>query len=330
MRYLLHEKRNVVDKDTAIGGKSCSAKRRPLKSGRRMGRSEGSKLLKRLRIVLEMVKIEHTIFALPFAFLGAFLAARGIPKLSQIGWILLAMFGARSAAMAFNRLVDLPFDARNPRTANRALPQKLVTQAFVVAFTIASSAILIFAASRLNSLSLKLSPVALGIVFFYSYTKRFTWLTHIFLGISLACAPIGAWIAIRGSMSWSPIILGVAVVLWVAGFDVIYSCQDVEFDRRESLYSIPKRFGVPAALWISAAVHLVMIGILALLFLRDGLGSISLAGLAVVALLLAYEHSLVRPNDLSRANTAFFTINGWISILLFVTTTVDLLWSGSR
>jgi len=287
-------------------------------------------LLRRLRIVLEMVKVEHTIFALPFAFLGAFLAARGLPGLAQIGWILVAMVAARSAAMAFNRLVDLPYDSRNPRTVNRALPRKLLTRNFVVAFIIASSALLVFAASKLNRLSLGLSPVALGIVFFYSYTKRFTWLTHIFLGISLACAPIGAWIAIRGSVSLSPLILGLAVVLWVAGFDVIYSCQDVEFDKGESLYSIPKRFGVRAALWVSGMLHLVMVGILAFLFWREGLGSISLAGLAIVGLLLAWEHSMVRPTDLSRANTAFFTINGWISILLFTTTIIDLLRNGPK
>jgi len=285
-------------------------------------------LLKRLRIVLEMVKIEHTIFALPFAFMGAFLAARGLPRLTQIGWILVAMVGARSAAMAFNRLVDLPFDARNPRTANRALPKKMLTRKFVAAFIVASSALLVLAASRLNRLSLELSPVALGIVFFYSYTKRFTWFTHLFLGISLACAPIGAWIALRGSISLSPIILGLAVVLWVAGFDVIYSCQDVEFDKGASLYSIPKRFGVGAALWVSAALHLVMVGILGYLFWSEGLGSISFLGLAVVGLLLAYEHNLVRPADLSRANTAFFTMNGWISILLFTTTVIDLLRNG--
>jgi 4-hydroxybenzoate polyprenyltransferase len=277
-----------------------------------------------------MVKIEHTIFALPFAFLGAFLADRGVPRPAQIGWILLAMIGARSAAMAFNRLIDLPYDARNPRTLNRALPRKLLTRGFVVAFIIASSAVLVFAASRLNRLSLELSPLALGIVFFYSYTKRFTWLTHIFLGVALACAPIGAWVALRGSISLSPIILGLAVALWVAGFDVIYSCQDVEFDKGEVLYSIPKRFGVRAALWISAALHLVMLGILGFLFWREGLGSLSMTGLVIVGLLLAYEHNLVRPNDLSRANTAFFTINGWISILLFATTTIDLLLNGSK
>ncbi len=277
-----------------------------------------------------MVKVEHTIFALPFAFLGAFLAARGIPQPAQIGWILVAMVGARSAAMAFNRLVDLPFDARNPRTLNRALPQKLLTRGFVAVFIVISSAMLIFAASRLNRLSLILSPVALAIVFFYSYTKRFTWLTHVFLGVSLACAPIGAWIALRGSLSLSPIILGMAVALWVAGFDVIYSCQDVKFDQGEALYSIPKRFGVGAALWIAAGLHLVMLGILAFLFWREGLGAVSYSGLVLVGLLLAYEHSLVKPGDLSRANTAFFTINGWISILLFVITTIDLLMNGSK
>ena len=290
----------------------------------------GSGLLKKLRIVLEMVKIEHTIFALPFAFLGALLAVRGLPRPAQIGWILLAMVGARSAAMAFNRLIDLPFDAKNPRTRNRALPSRLLTRGFVIVFIIASSALFVFAASRLNRLSLMLSPLALAIVFSYSYTKRFTWLTHIFLGISLACAPIGAWIALRGSIALSPLILGLAVVLWVAGFDVIYSCQDVEFDRREPLYSVPKRFGIRAALWISAALHLVMLSVLLFLFLREGLGIISFLGLAVVGLLIAYEHSLVRPTDLSRANTAFFTMNGWISVLLFTTTMIDLLWSGSK
>jgi 4-hydroxybenzoate polyprenyltransferase len=285
-------------------------------------------VLKRLRIVLEMVKIEHTIFALPFAFMGAFLAARGVPRLEQIGWILLAMVGARSAAMAFNRLVDSRFDARNPRTANRALPKKQLTREFVLVFILVSSVLFMFAASRLNYLSLELSPLALGIIFLYSYTKRFTWLTHVFLGISLACAPIGAWIAIRGSLGLAPIILGLGVLLWVAGFDVIYSCQDVEFDKNEALHSIPKRFGIPAALVLSATLHFVMLIILGFLFWREGLGTISFLGLVVVGFLLAYEHSLVRPTDLSRANTAFFTINGWISVLLFATTMIDVLRNG--
>jgi 4-hydroxybenzoate polyprenyltransferase len=277
-----------------------------------------------------MVKIEHTIFALPFAFMGAFLAERGFPRITQIGWILLAMVGARSAAMAFNRIVDLPFDARNPRTVNRALPKLQLTRGFVIAFIVGSSAAFVFAASQLNRLSLVLSPLALGIVFAYSFTKRFTWFTHIFLGISLACAPIGAWIALRGSLAVTPLILGLAVILWVAGFDIIYSCQDVEFDKTEKLYSIPKRFGVAVALWMSSILHLIMLVLLGFLFWREGLGTISFLGLAVVGLLLAYEHSLVRPTDLSRANTAFFTINGWISMLLFATTVIDLLWNGSK
>jgi 4-hydroxybenzoate polyprenyltransferase len=277
-----------------------------------------------------MVKIEHTIFALPFAFLGAFLAVRRLPDLPKIGWIILAMIGARSAAMAFNRLVDLPFDSRNPRTSNRALPRKQISKGFVVLFIAVSASILVFAAAMLNPLSLKLSPLALGIIFFYSYTKRFTWFAHMFLGICLACAPIGAWIALKGSISASPLILGLAVALWVAGFDIIYSCQDVEFDRNESLFSIPKRFGIPASLWISGILHFIMMGILAWLFVREGLGFIAFSGLIVVGLLLSYEHSLVRPRDLSRANTAFFTINGWISILLCVTTAIDILWNGLK
>ena len=286
-------------------------------------------MFRQLKIVLEMVKIEHTIFALPFAFMSALLALRGLPDMEQIAWILLAMVGARSAAMAFNRLVDLPFDSKNPRTVNRALPRRLVTKGFVIGFIAVSSAALVFAASRLNTLSLALSPLALAIVFLYSFTKRFTWLSHIFLGVALAAAPIGTWIALRGTINVSPLILGLAVALWVSGFDIIYSCQDVDFDRKESLYSIPRRFGIAAALRISALLHLIMIGILVFLFWKENLDTISYLGLAVVGLLLAYEHRLVRPEDLSRADTAFFTINGWISILLFVSTMIDLFWIGS-
>jgi 4-hydroxybenzoate polyprenyltransferase len=271
-----------------------------------------------------MVKIEHTVFALPFAFLGAFLAARGFPRPGQIGWILLAMVGARSAAMAFNRLADLPFDARNPRTAGRALPRGEVTRGFVILFTVVSSSALVFAAAMLNPLAFKLSPLALAIIFFYSFTKRFTWLSHLFLGSALACAPVGAWIAVRGDMAAAPFICGLAVALWIAGTDIIYACQDVDFDRAVALHSIPQRFGVATALWISGLLHLVMVMLLVWLFRREGLGVISFAGLAAVTALLAYEHSLVKPSDLSRVNTAFFTVNGWISILLFLTTSIDL------
>jgi 4-hydroxybenzoate polyprenyltransferase len=228
--------------------------------------------------------------------------------------------------MSFNRLVDLPFDARNPRTADRALPKGLLAKSFVVGFIVISSAMVVLAAAMLNPLALKLSPVALGVVLFYSYTKRFTWWTHMFLGISLACAPIGAWIAIRGTLTMVPLLLGTAVMLWVAGFDIIYSCQDVTFDRSQPLFSLPKRFGVPGALWISGTLHLVMVGLLALLFRLEGLGLLSFSGLTLVAALLAYEHSLVKPSDLSRVNAAFFAVNGWISVLLFVTTGADVLW----
>lgn len=272
-----------------------------------------------------MIKIEHTLFALPFAFLGAFFAARGLPSPSEIGWILLAMIGARSAAMAFNRLVDLPFDAKNPRTASRALPRKRLSREFVILFILASSAAFIGAAAMLNPLALKLSPVALAIIFLYSFMKRFTWSTHFFLGLALACAPVGAWVAIRGSISGIPLLLGLAVMLWVAGFDIIYACQDVGFDRNEKLFSIPKRFGIPRALWISGFLHACMIVLLGFLYRRMQLGALSLAGLGVVAILLAYEHSLVRPSDLSRVDAAFFTVNGWISVLLFVTTGIDIL-----
>ncbi|MBP1595243.1 MAG: putative 4-hydroxybenzoate polyprenyltransferase [Acidobacteria bacterium] len=282
-------------------------------------------MLKKLRTTLEMIKIEHTLFALPFAFLGAFFAARGLPSPSEIGWILLAMIGARSAAMAFNRLVDLPFDAKNPRTASRALPRKRLSREFVILFILASSAAFIGAAAMLNPLALKLSPVALAIIFLYSFMKRFTWSTHFFLGLALACAPVGAWVAIRGSISGIPLLLGLAVMLWVAGFDIIYACQDVGFDRNEKLFSIPKRFGIPRALWISGFLHACMIVLLGFLYRRMQLGALSLAGLGVVAILLAYEHSLVRPSDLSRVNAAFFTVNGWISVLLFVTTGIDIL-----
>ena len=283
-------------------------------------------MLQRLKTTLEMIKIEHTIFALPFALLGALFAADGLPSLAQIGWILLAMVGARSAAMAFNRVVDLPFDAKNPRTAMRALPQKQLTRGFVVFFILVSSAVFVLAAGMLNPLALQLSPLALAIIFLYSYTKRFTWGTHFFLGLSLSCAPIGAWVAIRGTIAAVPLLLGLAVILWVSGFDIIYACQDVAFDEKERLHSIPRRFGLAGALWVSALLHAGMVILLAVLFLRSGLGWLSLVGLGMVAVLLAYEHSLVRPADLSRVNAAFFTINGWISVLLSVTTGIDILW----
>lgn len=283
----------------------------------------------KLRITLEMVKIEHTLFALPFALMGAFFAAGGFPRAWDAAWILVAMVGARSAAMAFNRLVDMSYDSRNPRTAARALPAGLVSRSFVVGFVVAASSVFILAARMLNTLAFALSPVALALVFFYSYTKRFTWLAHFVLGLSLACAPVGAWIAIRGNVELLPVMLGLAVVLWVAGLDIIYACQDVEFDRRELLHSVPKQFGIAGALWLSALLHLAMVVLLAVLFVRAELGAVALGGLALTAVLLAWEHSLVRPSDLRRVNTAFFTINGWISILLFLTTSFDIIRRGA-
>jgi 4-hydroxybenzoate polyprenyltransferase len=285
-------------------------------------------LLKKLFTTLEMVKIEHTLFALPFAFLGAMMAARqmpgGVPGAGQIGWILVAMVGARSAGMAFNRLVDLPFDARNPRTSRRALPQKQLTRGYVAVFILIASAVFTAAAAMLNPLALRLSPLALAIVLLYSYMKRFTWGTHFFLGLALGCAPVGAWVAILGTLSAVPLLLGLAVLLWVAGFDIIYACQDVDFDRTERLHSIPGRFGIRRALWISGGLHACMVVLLALVFGKAGLGTISFVGLGLVTILLAYEHSLVKPADLSRVNAAFFTVNGWISVLLFIMTGIDI------
>ena len=280
-----------------------------------------------LRTVLEMIKFEHTLFALPFAFLGALLAAEGWPTWSQVLWIVVAMVGARSAAMGFNRLVDRGIDAKNPRTATRALPAGAVSPRFVALFVAVSSGLLVLAAWRLNPLALKLSPVALGILFLYSYTKRFTWVCHLVLGLSLAGAPLGAWIAIRGDFQPTPLVLGAAVLLWVAGFDILYALQDVEFDRGAGLYSIPAKFGVVNSLWISGALHAAVLGLLAALprIYPAGLGAWYWVGWVGCALLLAYQHWVVRPRDLSRLNAAFFTANGMLSVWLFAMTAVDVL-----
>ena len=273
----------------------------------------------KLLITLEMIKVEHSVFALPFALTGAMLAAEGWPAWRRVFWIVVAMVGARSAAMTFNRIADREFDARNPRTEKRALPAGHLTLGFAVAFTVISAALLVLAAWELNPLAFKLSPVALALLLLYSYTKRFTLLSHIVLGMCLGLSPVAAWIALRGDVSWAVIILGVAVTLWVAGFDIIYACQDVEFDHTVDLHSIPKKFGVAASLYASAALHVVMLALLVVVALMSSLGWIALAGLVPVAALLAYEHLLVKPSDLSRINAAFFTINGYISVLFFLT-----------
>jgi 4-hydroxybenzoate polyprenyltransferase len=279
----------------------------------------GKSMFKSLRTTLEMIKFEHSVFALPFALTGAVLAARGLPSLRQLLWIVVAMVGARSAAMAFNRLADVRWDAANPRTSNRALPAGALSKGFVIGFTIVSAAVLGVAAFMLNPLCFALSPVALAVVCLYSYTKRFTSWAHLVLGFSLGIAPAAAWIAVRGTLDPAILLLTVAVMLWTAGFDVIYACQDVEFDRRAGLHSIPRYFGVSRALSISTAMHaLMMIPLLALALLMN-LGWIALAGLGMVAGLLIYEHSLVKPSDLSRVNPAFFNVNAYISVLFFVT-----------
>ena len=279
-----------------------------------------STVIKNTRLTLEMIKIEHTLFALPFAFLGAVLAANGLPSLRQIVWIVVAMVGARSAAMAFNRIADRHFDARNPRTANRALPAGLLSVGFVWAFTIFSAAIFLVAAAMLNRLTLILAPVALASVLLYSLTKRWTQFSHLVLGWCLSIAPTGAWIAVRGEIgSAVPLLLSLVVLLWTAGFDVLYACQDYDFDRRESLRSIPARVGIARALWISRALHADAFVALLWLYLITGLGPFALAGVIATGVLLVYQHRLVRADDLGRLNAAFFTTNAFVSVILLVT-----------
>ena len=279
-----------------------------------------STVIRNTRLTFEMIKIEHTLFALPFAFLGAVLAANGLPTLRQIGWIIVAMVGARSAAMAFNRLADRKIDARNPRTAMRALPSGALSVGFVWLFTIVSALLFLLAAAMLNRLTLILSPIALASVLLYSFTKRWTQLSHIVLGWCLSIAPTGAWIAVRGQIgSPLPLLLSLVVLLWTAGFDVLYACQDYEFDRTEQLHSIPARFGIERALWISRGLHAIAFLSLMWLYRLSSLGPLALAGVVVTGVLLVYQHRLVRANDLSRLNAAFFTTNAFVSLILLVT-----------
>lgn len=267
-----------------------------------------------------MIKIEHTLFALPFAFLGAVLAANGLPSAWQILWIIVAMVGARSAAMAFNRIADRSFDAKNPRTASRAIPAGLLSVGFVWAFTIASAALFLLAAAMLNRMTLLLSPVALACVLLYSLTKRWTKFSHLVLGASLSIAPTGAWIAVRGEIgSPVPLLLSLVVLLWTAGFDVLYACQDYDFDRREGLKSIPARFGISRALWIARALHATAFLALVWLFVVTQLGPVAFAGVIATGALLVYQHRLVRADDLGRLNAAFFTTNAFVSVILLVT-----------
>lgn len=267
-----------------------------------------------------MIKIEHTLFALPFAFLGALLAANGLPTLRQVLWIIVAMVGARSAAMAFNRIADRNIDARNPRTATRAIPAGLLSVGFVWAFTIISAAVFLLAAAMLNRLTLLLAPVALASVLLYSLTKRWTQFSHIVLGWCLSIAPTGAWIAVRGEIaSPVPLLLSLVVLLWTAGFDILYACQDYDFDRRESLRSIPARVGISRALWIARALHAAAFFALVFLYVLTGLGPLAFAGVIATGALLIYQHRLVRADDLGRLNAAFFTTNAFVSVILLVT-----------
>ena len=271
-----------------------------------------------------MVKFEHTVFALPFAFLGALLARRGLPSAWQTGWIVAAMVGARSAAMAFNRMADLHYDNMNPRTRERALPRGTLSMQFAIVFTIAMSLLFVFSAWQLNSLCLYLSFPALAILFFYSYTKRFTTLSHIVLGFSVGCAPLAAWLAIRGEFAWPPVLLSGAVTFWVAGFDLIYALQDIEFDRKANLFSLPAKLGVAPALRISTLFHGATVVLLAATAMLTNSGWIAYTGIAVIAMILYWEHRIVTPNDLSRVNVAFFNLNGYVSILLLLTFATDI------
>ncbi len=282
-------------------------------------------LLKNLRTTLEMIKWEHSIFALPFALSGAMLAAGGVPTLHQLLWIIVAMVAARSAAMSFNRLADASSDAANPRTRTRALPAGELTQTFVRNFTLLSSAVFVLAAWQLNHLAFLLSPVALAILLLYSYTKRWTRWSHLVLGFALGIAPAAAWIAIRGSLDPRILLLTAAVTFWVAGFDVLYACQDIDFDLQAGLHSIPRYCGIGNALWIARLLHLSMLFLLAGLVWVFGLGTLAILGVVAVLALLAYEHSLVSEQDLGKLNAAFFTMNGIIAVVFFVFLAADLL-----
>jgi 4-hydroxybenzoate polyprenyltransferase len=280
-------------------------------------------LFARVRVFLEMIKFSHTIFALPFAFTGAVLAARGVPTLSQAGWIICAMVGARTAAMGLNRVIDAEIDARNPRTSGRAIPAGLLGRGAVLVFIALSVLLMLFAARMLNPLCLYLSPVALGFIFLYSWCKRFTALAHVVLGICLAGAPLGAWIAIKGEVPLPAYFLALAVMSWVAGFDILYALQDLDFDRRSGLHSIPVKLGVTGSLWAARIFHLAACGFLAAVYLTLHLGPFYLAGLVATCAMLFYEHWILRGGGLDRLDAAFFNMNGYISVTIFVATLLD-------
>jgi len=282
-------------------------------------------LVKKTGVALEMIKWEHSVFALPFALTASVLAARGWPRAPVLFWIIVCMVSARTAAMAFNRLADAELDAANPRTASRALPAGVLGKGFVTGFVAVSAAVFLAAAAMLNRLTLELAPVALGVVLVYSYMKRVTRWSHLVLGLSLGIAPSAAWIAVRGAFDPRIAVLTLAVILWVGGFDVLYACQDFEHDRRAGLNSVPQAFGIEAAFWIARGMHVAMVVVLLWLVRLFALGGLSLAGVAVVALLLGYEHSIISPKDLRRMNAAFFTLNGIISVVFFCFVAADVI-----
>lgn len=289
----------------------------------------------RIRDFSEMIKFEHTIFALPFAYLGAFLAKRAIPLGSEILWVTLAMVGARTAAMALNRLIDRHIDARNPRTASRALPKGLLSVAEVWVYVLLSWSLLLVSAWKLNPtnaavpLTVKLMPIAVFVLTIYSYTKRFTWACHLVLGLSLGLAPVGSWVGLTGRVDLPAIILGLTVLTWSAGFDVIYACQDHDFDRMEGIYSIPSVFGIPKALTISSILHILTVVFLVLTGILLKMSYFYWIGVLIAAAILVYEHSLVTPTDLSKLNAAFFNMNGILSVIVFLFSLADIMF-GAR
>ena len=282
-------------------------------------------LFKKITDYLRLIKFSHSVFALPFAFTSALIAANGIPTFSQIFWITVAMVGGRTGAMGMNRIIDRKIDALNPRTKNRELPRGVIKTGEAFIFTIIAFALLLFAAYKLNPLCLKISPIVLLVLFTYSYTKRFTWLSHIVLGTALSLAPLGAWIAIKGTFDFQILPLCFAVMFWVAGFDVFYAMQDIDFDKKHGLYSIPSAFGIKTSLWIARLFHLITIAMLLGLIPIFNLGVFYLFGVLIASALMLYEHSLVKPADLSRLDMAFFNMNGYISITIFVFTLMNYL-----
>ncbi|WP_338551730.1 UbiA-like polyprenyltransferase [Paenibacillus sp. KS-LC4] len=286
-------------------------------------------MIRKIRIILEMIKFEHTIFALPFAFMGAILGAvvmeQRLPSWAEIGWVTLAMVGARSAAMCLNRLIDAAIDLRNPRTSNRAIPAGLLKSAEVLLFTIVSFVLLFIAAANLAPLAMKLLPIAVVMLVLYSYTKRFTWLCHVFLGLTIGLSPLGGWVAVTGGFNTAAWVFYVTIALWIAGFDIVYATQDYEFDRKEGLNSIPARFGVAKALWIARSFHIVTAVGFVTLFLMTNLSWLYLLGTVLAIIMLFYQHWLVRPNDLSRVQLSFFGMNGTLSVVLFLFAIIDLM-----